>query len=320
MQLPIELQQAIESLAEGYRLKELKSARESISEDYRQGVSSRQGFRDPDQLFSYLITRMPATFGACVEVFREIALRIPEFQPSTLLDLGAGPGTASWAALDVFPSLTKLSLIEREADAIEMGKKLAAKSGVSLWENADWCKAALQDPFPDSKADMAVLSYVFAETADLTIIDRLLETDIPIIVVIEPGTPKGFERIRSIRQHVIDRGVNIIAPCPHKKACPMSGTDWCHFSARIERTRLHRLLKEGTLGHEDEKYSYVVFSKQKAGIPFKGRVVRNPQKGSGFVRLALCADTGELKQETISRSNKEFYKAARDAEWGSAWL
>ena len=189
MQLPIELQQAIETLAEGYGLKALKSARESISEDYRKGSSSSKGFKDPNQLFSYLVTRMPATFGACSQVFQEIAARLPEFSPKTFLDLGAGPGTASWAALDTFPSLTKLHLIERELDAIEIGKKLNLP-------NAEWYKASLEMPLPVAKADLAVLSYVFAETADLSIIDRLLEGEVSLIAVIEPGTPVGFERIR----------------------------------------------------------------------------------------------------------------------------
>jgi ribosomal protein RSM22 (predicted rRNA methylase) len=318
MQLPEQLQQAIESLAESYQFRDLKSARETISEDYRQGMSSRNAFQDPNQLFSYLITRMPATFAACVNVFQEIAARIPGFTPDIFLDLGAGPGTASWAALDTFPSITKLHLIEREVGAIELGKKLAESSGL---QQAEWHKASLEQPLPVSKGDLAVLSYVFAETADLTLIDRLLASEISVIVVIEPGTPKGFERIRTIRQHVLTQGASLIAPCPHAKACPMKGGDWCHFSARIERTKLHRLLKGGTLGHEDEKYSYVVFSKTKIPIiPFKGRVVRPPQKGSGHIHLSLCSSTGELTKETLTRSNKELYRLAKDAEWGSAWM
>jgi ribosomal protein RSM22 (predicted rRNA methylase) len=320
MQLPIELQQAIENLAEGYEFKALKTARAAISEDYRQGSSSSQGFKDRNQLFSYLITRMPATFAACVEVFHEVAARIPDFSPSTLLDLGAGPGTASWAALDVFSSLEKILLIEREADAIEIGKKLTILCDSPAMRNAQWQQASLQEPFATDAVDMAVLSYVFSETSDLKIIDHLLESAVSLVIVIEPGTPKGFERIRLIRQHVVDRGAHLIAPCPHAKGCPMTGTDWCHFSARVERTRLHRLLKEGTLGYEDEKYSYVVFSKQRFPISFKARVVRHPLKASGFVRLPLCSENGALGEETVSRSHKEFYRKARDAEWGSAWM
>jgi ribosomal protein RSM22 (predicted rRNA methylase) len=320
MQLPIELQQAIESLAESHKHKSLKTARESVSKDYREGASSRTAFRDSSQLLSYLITRMPATYAACVYVFREIVARLSDFEPKTCLDLGSGPGTASWAALEAFPSIEKLHLVERELDAIEVGKKLAEMSGYSLWKSAEWHASSLENELPPIKADVAVLSYVFVETANLSLIDRLLDSDISVIAVIEPGTPQGFERIRSIRQHVLDKGANLIAPCPHAKKCPMAGGDWCHFGARVERTKLHRLLKEGTLGHEDEKYSYVVFSKDKVADSIRGRLVRPPIKSSGFVRLPLCSQTGELVQETVTRSNKESYRKARDAEWGSAWL
>ena len=319
MQLPPELQSAIQQLSDSHQHKQLKIARASISKDYREGISSHNAFQDPDQLLSYLITRMPATFGACVQVFKEIALRIPGFTPTTLLDLGAGPATASWAALDVFPSIEKLQLVERELEAIEIGKKLAEMAQGNVWENAQWHKGSLEQPYPFSKADLAILSYVFAEIADLKMIDRLLDSDVSVIAVIEPGTPKGFERIRTIRQHVLQRGAHIVAHCPHEKACPMRDGDWCHFAARIERTKLHRLLKNGSMGYEDEKYSYIVFAKVPVDS-IKGRVIRPPQKNSGFVRLPLCSENGELIQETVTKKSKEIYRAARDAEWGSVWL
>ena len=319
MHLPHELQLAIQQLSDSHQHKQLKSARVSISKDYREGISSHNAFQDPNQLLSYLITRMPATFGACVQVFKEIGSRIPGFTPTTLLDLGAGPGTASWAALDVFPSIEKLQLVEREIEAIEIGKKLAEMTEANVWKDAQWHRGSLEQTSPFSQADLAVLSYVFAETADLKIIDRLLDSDVSVIAVIEPGTPKGFERIRTIRQHVLKRGAHLIAPCPHEKACPIREGDWCHFAARIERTKLHRLLKDGSMGYEDEKYSYVVFAKISAN-QIKGRVIRSPQKNSGFVHLPLCSESGELIQETVTKKNKEIYRAARDAEWGSAWL
>jgi ribosomal protein RSM22 (predicted rRNA methylase) len=76
-------------------------------------------------------------------------------------------------------------------------------------------------------------------------------------------------------------------------------------------------LKQGELGHEDEKFSYVAatrLSSEKA----KARIVRHPQRFSGFTKLQLCTPEG-LQQVTVTRSQKEKYRAVKRADWGSAW-
>jgi ribosomal protein RSM22 (predicted rRNA methylase) len=321
MQLPIELQEAIVALTQSLSTKNLRQAREKVSSDYRKEAPSAKAFQDSNQFFSYLVTRMPATYAANAKVFQAIQERLPQFQCRSLLDLGAGPGTASWAALETFAELSELHLIEQEATAIEISKKLSAnKPG---WEKAEWQHASLDGEWKMGSADLAVLSYVLAELdreKSLTLLERLYKENISLVAIIEPGTPRGFERIRYFREVALQKGAQIIAPCPLPFACPMPPDDWCHFSARVERTRLHRQLKEGSLGYEDEKYSYVVYAKPNFVLsPIEGRVVRPPQKSSGFVRLPLCAKDGKLKEITVTRSDKENYRSARDSEWGSVW-
>jgi ribosomal protein RSM22 (predicted rRNA methylase) len=325
MRLPEDLRSAVETALASCSSNVLKEARKALSADYRSGLSSSRGFRDKTQFLSYLATRLPATFGASSAVFRAIRLSLPFFSCRSFLDLGAGPGTASWAALDVFQELTALHLVEREEIAIEMGKIFSKKTSFAAWENAVWCQAGLESSFEIPIVDMAVLSYAYGElkgSVGHALVERLWDRQIPLVAVIEPGTPVGFDRIRELRAFVIQKGARIIAPCPHKSPCPMPTNDWCHFSARIERTRLHLQLKEGSLGYEDEKYSYVVYAHPSVDLsisPIRGRVLRHPQKGSGFVRLSLCKADGVIREETIPRSNKAEYRTARDAEWGSVW-
>ncbi len=317
MKLPDDLQGALEQALGSCRSSELKAAREHLSADYREGRNSAQGFRDKTQLLSYLATRMPATFGACAAVFRAVRDRCPSFVCKSFLDLGAGPGTASWAARDVFPELTELHLVEREATAIEIGKLLS-----TVWQNSAWRQASLESALDMPRVDLATLSYAYGElSADAghALLERLWNQKIPLVAVIEPGTPKGFARIRELRAWAIEKGARIVAPCPHEAACPMPKGDWCHFSARIERTRLHRQLKEGSLGYEDEKYSYVVYAHPETELvitPIRGRILRHPHKGSGFVKFPICAEEGVIREVTIPRSNKAEYKQARDADWG----
>ena len=93
--------------------------------------------------------------------------------------------------------------------------------------------------------------------------------------------------------------------------------DWCHFDQRLERTSLHRQIKSGALGHEDEKFSYVVFSRK----PFAAataRIVRHPRKHTGHIQLTLCTLQG-LLDRTIGKSQKEPYRLARKAAWGDPW-
>ena len=96
----------------------------------------------------------------------------------------------------------------------------------------------------------------------------------------------------------------------------MAGGNWCHFAERLPRSSAHRLAKNAELGYEDEKYSYIVFSRTPVRLP-DARIVRHPRKHSGHVELELCAPEG-LKRETISRKNGDRYKQAKKAEWGDA--
>ncbi len=97
----------------------------------------------------------------------------------------------------------------------------------------------------------------------------------------------------------------------------MKGGDWCHFAERVARTSLHRKIKGGSLGHEDEKFSYVIVSKTQGNLP-PARILRHPLKHPGNITFTLCAQEG-LKQEIVSKRTPDKYKKARKLEWGDAW-
>jgi ribosomal protein RSM22 (predicted rRNA methylase) len=187
--------------------------------------------------------------------------------------------------------------------------------GQARWEPGD-----LLGEWAATPHDLVVAAYVLNELPDerrAEVVDGLWARATTCLVLLEPGTPAGFARIREARRRLIAAGATVLAPCPHDLPCPMPDDDWCHFAQRINRTRLHRQAKGGTLSYEDEKFSYVAASRH-AGTPIAARILRHPQILPGRVERELCTPTG-LRHAVVTRSrDKVAFRQARDRHWGDA--
>lgn len=317
--IPAALQQALEREISLRREGELAKAAADLSSRYRRETPRAGGrFAETEEdVVAYAAVRMPATFAAVFSVLGEMKARSPGFRPRTLLDVGAGPGTATWAAATHWPSLERCTLIEREPAMIALGQRLAAHSSLSVLKQATWLRQDVNAPWQVSPADLVIASYVAAELPGQDLLSfggHLWESALEALVLIEPGSPAGFERIRLLRSRLIEAGAHVIAPCPHSAACPLKD-DWCHFGARVERSRWHRRLKEGELSYEDEKFSYVALFRRPVA-PIRGRIIRRPQARKGHVRLEVCTPEG-VDERVISRKNGRLFRWARKARWGS---
>lgn len=321
MQLPENLQAAIEAVIESFGLRQLIVAREELTDRYRQPGSQRQFITTEAQRQAYVIARMPATYAAVSAVCQAIRERTPGLSIKSVLDLGAGPGTAMWAVCDHFPEVEQVTLIERDSSLLELGQGLAQASDKPSILGADWRLADLEEKITLPPHDLIILSYAAGELLQekmMGLLEQCWKSAKNLLVVVEPGTPIGFERIRAIRSNLIEWKAHLVAPCPHHLACPMVGSDWCHFSARVERSSLHRRLKGGSLGYEDEKYSYIAVSKEEWELP-PARILRHPMRHSGHIGLKLCTAEEGVQQPTISKKMGPLYKEARKAEWGDAF-
>lgn len=312
MQLPTELAEAIGREAARHDHIALAKAVATISNRYHAEGARATGRLNDAERAAYLAVRMPAIYGVLRMVFAELGKRIPGATVGSLLDLGAGPGTAAWAAHAIWPELAPITCMEKDRGFVAMGRRIAAMPEVR------WIEANLNDNPPLSLADLVVLSYAvgeFNEYAEL--IGHAWAAARLALIVVEPGTPRGFEVIRAVRDQLIRSGAEIAAPCPHARECPMKKPDWCHFAARIERTRLHRQLKGGELGYEDEKFSYVIASRVPIH-PAESRIVRHPWTEPGLVRLELCTPDG-LRTQTVQKRGGEQFRRARKSNWGGEW-
>ena len=322
MQLPAHLRQAIEDQTAQCNPQALSQAAGELSENYRARRSPKGRYISSDaHRLAYVVTRLPATFAATHAVFAEIHRLLPTQTITTLLDLGAGPGTASWSATTVFRQLQDLTLIEQDEGLIATGKSLAQSGNNDRLINANWTRADLRSTASFSPHDLVVSSYALGEldpkSAKEVILKAWSATQ-AAIAIIEPGTKIGFEYIRELRTELIAQGGHILAPCPHQNTCPIANDDWCHFAQRVDRSSQHRRIKSGTLGHEDEKFAYVVATKQPA-TPAQARILRHPTRRSGHTHLSLCTSQG-IEETTVTRSDKKKWKRVRKINWGDAWI
>jgi len=315
------LQTAVDHELAALSVKKLASSTAALSRRYRSGRTSGENrfLRSEEDVAAYAAFRLPATFAAVRSALEQSQELMPHWKPKTMLDAGAGPGTAMWAAADLWPDLERVTLLEREERMIALGKRMAAYSSSASVRDAEWKKADLTGEWEASPNDLVVASYVLGELppdrADL-LVRKLWEITSGLLVIIEPGTPAGFSNVQRAREQLIaEGGARTVAPCPHDRACPMAGGDWCHFARRVARSRLHRQVKGGELSYEDEKFSFVSLSRQR-GDGIRGRVVRHPQIRKGHMHFEICSSEG-LTSTVVTRKDRELYRLARNLRWGS---
>ncbi|MFK4823555.1 small ribosomal subunit Rsm22 family protein [Paenochrobactrum sp. BZR 588] len=319
MELPARLRQGVDNLLTGISLADLQRASDILSKRYR--AETRDGrlhLSDELAAYAYLAARLPATYAAVFSSFDYAAELRPDFSPKSLLDVGAGPGTVLWAASQCWPELRQATLMEASSAIRAVGSKLSDEAGL---DKVDWvARDIVKERAALPKADLVTLAYVLdelsgVERADL--ISRLWAACENMLVLIEPGTPAGWQRIMDARQQLIGAGAFIVAPCPHQLTCAIDGSDWCHFSRRVARSKLHRLTKQADVPWEDEKYIYLAVSRFE-GKRAENRVLAPVKTSSGKAELKLCRNDGAIAQQIITKRDGDLFKKARRADWGDA--
>jgi len=305
VQLPRQVQYDIDERVDSLGFAAVKRAAALLSDAYREGRTPQ--LPSAELVAAYLVTRMPATYAAVRTALSEAVPLLAGQTISTILDIGAGSGAASLAAREHFPDAA-LTLIERDS-ALAESARAWLPGGKFIAQNA-----ASMGAFPAH--DLVIASYSLGEMgADVA--PRLWQAARVALLILEPGTPKGFALLRDVRTTLLDGGAHMLAPCPAATPCPMTGSDWCHFAARVERSSLHRRMKDAALNYEDEKFSYIAFARDSVTLPL-ARIVRHPQHHPGLITLELCTPTG-LTSRRILRRDRDTFRSARQADWGDAW-
>ena len=229
----------------------------------------------------------------------------------SVVDFGGGPGTFLFA-ISKFKTLSKYTNVERSDSFIGIMNVLVEEFLSSSTTNthvdsisSNYLKPGSQD-IPTS--DLCVFSYTLCERDNsLACLSDLVEHS-NMVLIIEPGTPSGFKNIIQARDKLIEKGFGTIAPCTVSNGfCPLrdSESDWCHFVERVDRSRIQRHLKNGVLGYEYEKYSYLLMSKNSIHSDGK-RIISRPNYTKHSISFDICSEKNSHIVITKKENKSEF--------------
>ena len=204
--LPADLKAGLDRLSDGLSRNAIAERAATQSCHYRAGGGSQVIGSEADAL-AYAFARMPATYAATVAVLDALRDALPQFAPSSALDVGAGPGTASFAAAAVFAAIQEFRSVDANACLRALALTLLAGAKHEALRRAKDGRAyrcgdalaLLGDTVP---ADLVIASYMAGEIPDRELsrlANALWAATAGALAVIEPGTPAGYARIIRMR-------------------------------------------------------------------------------------------------------------------------
>lgn len=292
----------------------MRLSQSQLQESYKKAPNTLS-LNTENHAYAYLATRMPATYKVLKRCFSELPLA---FCPERVLDLGTGPGTGLWACLDHFKNISQLHAYDAHMGLLTMAQTIAENFNIS---NITFDHGRLEDFVPKPNYDLVLLNYVlneFSKEKAWEIAKKAFQSTQGFLIITLPGTPRDFQLLLYLRQSFIDQcfsetRATILAPCPHHGKCPLQEKDWCHFSVRLQRTNLHKALKNGTLGYEDEKFCYLILGYEPKGR--SKRIIKPTQHRKGHISLPICTETGLEENIIVSKKSSDFKKMKKKM-WG----
>jgi ribosomal protein RSM22 (predicted rRNA methylase) len=320
--LPAALREAVARLAADIAPSDLAKSAAALSAEYRSGGASARAILSPAGIAAYLTVRQPATYAAMAAALGAVTAQRPAFVPKSVLDLGAGPGTASWAAAEFWPHLESITMLDRDPNLLAVAQDLARTSETPALNAAHRVVGDIAALDAKDAFDLVLAGYAIAElpaSALARAIEAMWNACRGVLVLVEPGTPAGFTRLLECRTLLLRRDARIVAPCAGDYACPVQWPDWCHFSVRLPRSRAHMRAKNAEVPFEDERFSYLAVARETVAVTRpKARIVSEPRETKPGVVLRLCAD-GSITERIVPVRDRPAHKRAAKAKWGDAF-
>ena len=283
----------------------LKSTQKNLTDKYKNKTGGSKDLIDgKNDSILYAVSRMPATYSVIYTLVNNLLSEGFLENIESVIDVGSGTGSVYFALSDIYQSAS-FELFERNKDMINVFNKLCDnKQEVNT---IDLIKSSIE-----KKAQLVTASYVLSEMTEndrLNVFNKLLECSSKYVLIVDTGTPDSYKNMMKLKFYAKEKGFSTLAPC-FCEICPLIN-DYCQFYARVERTKVLRQAKSASLSYEDEKYFYLLLSKDENLNQDKKRVIRRPIIKENEIELTICSSKGVEKQKFTKKNKEEFKKAKK---------
>jgi ribosomal protein RSM22 (predicted rRNA methylase) len=242
----------------------------------------------------------PRTSAALKKIFAQLQ-SAGQPSPRRVLDLGAGTGAAGALARQQFGPIELVSVDNVPGPGIHV---------------ADLSRT-VRAPGVTGKFDLVIAAHLLNELPLGIEEQRRLVTawcdellaDGGRLVLLEPALRETSRALLAVRDHLVSRGLFIVAPCLFQGACPALNRekDWCHDAAPAIVQGRSRV---------DFSYLVVAANGTPSVDPRLFRIVSDPMPEKGKLRYFACGPAGRHPLVRLHRDKSRVNRAFDDLERG----
>jgi len=243
---------------------------------------------DPALRAEYVTDIAPRTEAALRRVLSKVALPAP----ARVLDLGAGTGAAGRAILAAHPGIDLVSVDKVKGPGVLVADLSRAVRPTGVQGRFDWIVAAhLLNELATGLDPEALLRLVRFWISEYL-------ADGGSVILVEPALRVTSRGLLRLRDGLLANGLSVLAPCLFPGPCPalLRERDFCHDSAPAI-----------VAGRSRVDFSYLVLARTPAAPASETtfRVVSDPMKEKGRLRLFGCGPAGRILLTRLDREHSE---------------
>ncbi len=279
----------------------------------------------PKYRLAYLRYHLPLNAARTACVLKDLVPLCPEIAGfEDVVDIGAGPGSSSVAALLTLPpSKRRFLLLDKSRGGLRLARDILAhcveKAGLPVSEIQSRVQKLPDLPkFP--RKSLVIMGMVLNELQpgarqglDLGSLFRRLEKKLEppsVLVIVEPALRASGLRLMALHDTLVASGRwEVIAPCTHQGDCPLlraKNRPWCHFHFHWKPGKIvEQIANPLHLKYERSAFSYLALRRidAKKQNPKRrsdlGRAIGDPMDvKSGGKGIYVCRDG---KRETLKK-------------------